>query len=78
MRRGEIEHVKAMLSRRVDKARLAYGRMTMEQPRQCIFIGTTNDTEYLRDMTGNRRFWPVKIQSVRPEGAAAGPRPTLG
>ncbi|WP_298018257.1 VapE domain-containing protein [uncultured Parasphingopyxis sp.] len=61
MKRGEIEHVKSMLSRRIDKARLAYGRMTTEQPRQSIFIGTTNDHEYLRDMTGNRRFWPVKV-----------------
>ncbi len=61
LRRSAVEHVKAMLSRRVDKARLAYGRMTTEQPRQCVFFGTTNDSEYLRDMTGNRRFWPVKI-----------------
>lgn len=62
MRRGEVEHVKAMLSRRVDKARLAYGRMPVEQPRQCVFFGTTNDSAYLRDMTGNRRFWPVKVE----------------
>lgn len=61
MKRGEVEHVKAMLSRRVDKARPAYGRMTREQPRQCVFFGTTNDSQYLRDMTGNRRFWPVKV-----------------
>lgn len=62
MRRGEVESVKAMLSRRVDKARLAYGRMPVEQPRQCVFFGTTNDSAYLRDMTGNRRFWPVKVK----------------
>lgn len=61
MRRGEVEHVKSMLSRQVDKARLAYGRLTTEQPRQCVFVGTTNDSAYLRDMTGNRRFWPVKV-----------------
>lgn len=61
LRRGVVEHVKGMISRRVDKARLAYGRMTTEQPRQCIFVGTTNDAEYLRDMTGNRRFWPVRV-----------------
>ena len=61
MRRGEVEHVKSTLSRRVDKARLAYGRMPVEQPRQCVFFGTTNDSAYLRDMTGNRRFWPVKV-----------------
>lgn len=62
MRRGEVEHVKSTLSRRVDKARLAYGRLTVEQPRQCVFFGTTNDSAYLRDMTGNRRFWPVQIE----------------
>lgn len=61
LRRGAVEHVKSMLSRRVDKARLAYGRLTTEQPRQCVFFGTTNDSQYLRDMTGNRRFWPVKV-----------------
>lgn len=61
LRRGAVEHVKSMLSRRVDKARLAYGRMTTEQPRQCVFFGTTNDGKYLRDMTGNRRFWPVEV-----------------
>lgn len=62
MRRSDVEHVKALLSRRVDKARMAYGRMTTEQPRQCVFFGTTNNTEYLRDMTGNRRFWPVAME----------------
>jgi hypothetical protein len=61
MKRGDVEHVKAALSRRVDKARLAYGRMVTEQPRQCVFFGTTNHGEYLRDTTGNRRFWPVKV-----------------
>lgn len=62
LRRGAVEHVKSMLSRQVDKARLAYGRMTTEQPRQCVFFGTTNDGQYLRDMTGNRRFWPVAVK----------------
>ncbi|WP_425565367.1 VapE domain-containing protein [Sphingomonas limnosediminicola] len=61
MRRSEVEQAKAMISRQVDKARPAYGRMTVEQPRQCVFFGTTNDSQYLRDMTGNRRFWPVRV-----------------
>lgn len=61
LRQTETEKIKATISRRVDKARLAYARMPTEQPRQCIFVGTTNSADYLRDMTGNRRFWPVKI-----------------
>jgi predicted P-loop ATPase len=61
MRRADVEHVKAQLSRQVDRARMAYGRLVTEAPRQCIFIGTTNSQEYLKDTTGNRRFWPVTI-----------------
>jgi Virulence-associated protein E len=61
MRRGEIEHIKAMLSRTHDRARMAYDRAVTDAPRQCVFIGTTNNAEYLRDTTGNRRFWPVRV-----------------
>jgi hypothetical protein len=59
MRRADIEHIKAFLSRQIDRARMAYGRLPVEVPRQCIIVGTTNDSNYLRDLTGNRRFWPV-------------------
>jgi predicted P-loop ATPase len=62
MRRADIAHVKALLSRQVDRARMAYGRIVSEVPRQCVIAGTTNDLEYLRDTTGNRRFWPVRCQ----------------
>ena len=62
MRRTEIERVKAFVSHQTDRGRLAYDRLTSEVPRQCIYVGTTNDTEYLKDTTGNRRFWPVKIE----------------
>lgn len=55
------DHLKAFLSRRVDKSRLAYGKLTREMPRQFIVIGTTNDTAYLED-SENRRIWPVKIK----------------
>lgn len=54
-----VEHVKAMLSRRFDKARLAYARNAIETGRGCVWGGTTNSSHYLRDRTGNRRFWPV-------------------
>jgi hypothetical protein len=62
MRRTDIGHLKAFLSRQVDRARMAYGRIVSEVPRQCVIAATTNDLEYLRDTTGNRRFWPVRCQ----------------
>lgn len=52
--------LKAFLSKPVDRVRLAYARRPQDYPRQCIFIGSTNDKEYLRDTTGGRRFWPIK------------------
>src|SRR5262245_16675409 len=60
MRRSEVEAVKTMLSRQSDRARPSYGRHAVDRHRQFIFIGTINETRYLKDTTGNRRFWPVK------------------
>ena len=57
----QVEKLKAMLSRQTDSSRAAYGHHRADRPRQFILFGTTNDSEYLRDMTGNRRFWPVKL-----------------
>ncbi len=57
--RTEVQEIKAFVSATKDKVRLSYARRAMEFPRQCIFIGSTNETEYLKDSTGNRRFWPV-------------------
>jgi predicted P-loop ATPase len=62
MRKADIAHLKAFLSRQTDRARMAYGRIVSEVPRQCVFAGTTNDLEYLKDTTGNRRYWPVHCQ----------------
>jgi predicted P-loop ATPase len=62
MRKGDIEHLKAFLSRRIDRARMSYGRLVTEVPRQCVIVGTTNSERYLRDATGNRRFWPVRVK----------------
>ena len=61
MSRGEVEQLKATLSRQVDRARMAYAKSVSERPRQCILIGTTNESVYLRDQSGNRRFWPVTV-----------------
>jgi predicted P-loop ATPase len=68
MNRSQVESVKSFISRRVDKYRPAYGRHTIEQPRRCVFIATTNESRYLRDKTGNRRFWPVEVGNVDLEG----------
>jgi predicted P-loop ATPase len=62
IRKADAEHLKATLSRRVDRGRLAYGRLPTEVPRQFIVVGSINKTEYLRDTTGNRRFWPILIK----------------
>lgn len=59
MQRSEVNDLKAFVSRPQDKARLAFAKRAQEYPRQCIFIGSTNDREYLRDQTGGRRFWPI-------------------
>lgn len=56
---SETNNVKQFLSKTHDIYRAAYGRRTQEYPRRCVFIGTSNNTEILRDKTGNRRFWPV-------------------
>lgn len=59
MRKAEAETIKLYVSKQRDRFRPAYGRRMQDFPRQCIFIGTTNETQFLRDTTGNRRFWIV-------------------
>jgi predicted P-loop ATPase len=59
MRKAEAEQIKLYISKQTDRFRPAYGRRLQEFPRQCIFIGTTNEHAFLRDTTGNRRFWVV-------------------
>ena len=60
-RAKDQEAVKSFISRQRDKVRRPYDRYPQEYPRRCIFIGTTNDEQFLRDKTGNRRFYPVKV-----------------
>jgi Virulence-associated protein E len=57
----DMAWMKMFLSRTHDKARPAFGRNVVNRPRRGIMIGTTNDDTYLRDTTGNRRWWPVKL-----------------
>ena len=59
MNKAEVNDVKQLATRREDVYREAYGRHAKPYPRQCIFIGTTNDHNYLRDHTGGRRGWPL-------------------
>jgi putative DNA primase/helicase len=59
MARTEVEGTKAFISRKVDRFRVSYGRHVAAFPRQCVFAGSTNATAYLKDDTGNRRWWPV-------------------
>jgi putative DNA primase/helicase len=60
-RKAEAEAVKHFISKQEDAYRPAYGRQLAVFPRQCVFFGTTNDFIFLRDKTGNRRFWPVEV-----------------
>ncbi len=64
MRKGDVETLKACLSRQADRARMVWGRLAVERERQFVIIGTTNSEQYLRDHTGNRRFWPVKVGTI--------------
>ncbi len=58
---AESEAVKHFISKRADSYRMAYGRNVKKIQRQCVFFGTTNNDEFLKDRTGNRKVWPVKV-----------------
>ena len=62
MKKADLDKVKAFVSRVDDKYRASFGRRVTPHPRQCVFFGTTNsENGYLRDITGNRRYWNVKV-----------------
>jgi len=62
MKKADLDKVKAFVSRVDDKYRASFGRRVTSHPRQCVFFGTTNsENGYLRDITGNRRYWNVKV-----------------
>lgn len=64
LKKAEVESIKHFISKKEDMFRPAYGRVVETYKRQCIFFGTTNNNDFLRDPTGNRRFMPI---DVRPE-----------
>ncbi|MCS4486357.1 virulence-associated E family protein [Staphylococcus americanisciuri] len=66
-RKAEVEAIKHFISKQIDRFRVAYGHYIEDFPRQCIFIGTTNKVDFLRDETGGRRFWPMTVNPERVE-----------
>ena len=64
MRKTDVESVKSFVSRQVDNYRPSYGRAVESHPRTCVCIGTSNADDYLRDVTGNRRFWPIPVSGI--------------
>jgi hypothetical protein len=67
LRKSEMNLVKNFLSRTDDIFRASYGRRAQKYPRRCAFFGTANDTNFLRDETGNRRFWPIDCFVFKPK-----------
>jgi len=64
-RKAEADAAKAFVSRRIDRYRIPHAKCADDFPRYNVFIGTTNSSNYLRDGTGNRRYWPVKCSEVK-------------
>lgn len=66
--KAEMNTIKKIVSTATDRFRAPYGRTSNDYPRQCVFVGTTNDVHYLRDETGARRFWPLSVGRINISG----------
>lgn len=62
IRKSDTEKIKSCISCPTDRYRSPYERSSKDHPRQCVFVGTTNDNEWLHDPGGARRFWPIKCE----------------
>jgi hypothetical protein len=61
--KSDLNLIKAFVSAEVDRYRPSYGRVVEAYPRQCVLVGTTNEKHWLRDRTGNRRWWPILVRN---------------
>lgn len=64
MKNQELTRIKAFLTSSKDSYRPSYGKRVRDFPRQTVFAGSTNEEQYLQDLTGNRRFWPVRATAI--------------
>jgi putative DNA primase/helicase len=67
MNKAETSETKKFLTQHVDLFRPPYGRKLVKYPRRCVFAGTVNLDAYLKDDSGNRRFWPVRVTAIDAE-----------
>jgi predicted P-loop ATPase len=66
----ESAAMKAFVTRTTERYRRAYAKRTADEPRQCVFAGTVNHRSYLKDETGNRRYWPIAVSHIDLAGLA--------
>lgn len=64
--KADVEKIKHFITKRDDRYRVAFGRRVEKFPRQCVFAVTSNKFDFMKDSTGGRRFWPVKVNVVTP------------
>ena len=69
MKKADVAQLKSFLTRTIDTTRGLYQRTHKDIKRHCVFVGTTNEDEYFIDVTGNRRFWPIKTDKIREDKA---------
>jgi len=66
LKKADTESIKHFISKRKDRFRVAFGHRTEIFPRQCVPFGSTNKLDFMRGMSGNRRFWPLHITDIKP------------